>query len=239
MLGTQPIPILLMDPPSIRFLQESIGKVFKDMDVNVEFISAPPISLPSYRLQHGLFSYTATLDQELTDEDEYGRQWWVFSDSQNLTGKYESTSVLISPDGYMEEYDDSGGGCVTWYFEHLVAILCVHYLIQAFLADTKPRLYKYHVGRRSLERALFDRHKPKSKNRYTRIALCRFINECKDAAHTPNSRKRCEYRFGVRGHWRHYKDGKTVFVKAYEKNKTAAVYKQQIYTLPKRGGDAQ
>lgn len=109
-----------------------------------------------------------------------------------------------------------------------------------YMALYKNR-YKYEkqVGREDIREVILHRPRP-AKVKSTKILTASFY----DLSKAPQSkvqtlikkREGFEYshQFDVRGHWRHYRDGKVVFIESYTKAKDKPRLQQNIILNPKR-----
>lgn len=131
--------------------------------------------------------------------------------------------------GYIREDIQQGMLDILEKFTREWYILCGHLLISAFwyLATSKPAdTEKLKISEYKIESARYDnsvkynKHKNKVRNITNPVYNFGFIKEI-DVTRLISKKKgwKISYEFQVRGHYRHYKSGKTVFIKPYEKGK--------------------
>lgn len=213
---------------------------------NIENANTPPPSLRHYQLINMdtyITEYEATFIKK-----EQESVLWRFRNSPWLTGKYKNLVIRYYNDGIVEKHDASGGsivrnpyGLITDTqddedkfddgFDFIRRLIGLNALCMTFLANFKPELKEY-----TETKVEHIKKKPGGKIRkksHTQIALWRYTDAHKNEHIT---HRKCAYRFNVRGHYRHYKNGKIVFVKAYEKNRDKPTRKETVYRLPQGGG---
>ena len=94
--------------------------------------------------------------------------------------------------------------------------------VSLFLAYFKPETEKYKTKEQSSAKSVTKKPKKKAPNKKKKetvsvLNLSRYIQDIKEGREKLPRRK-CPYAYKVRGHFRHYKSGKTVWVKEFTKN---------------------
>lgn len=168
---------------------------------------------------------------------ESDRQLWMFTLFNNRDKKTPiCVPTSIAPDGEFsaiknfitgEKVNFKGSDTET-------ALLKFSYLTHSwlfsFLAIFSPDLRGY--TEKQIE---VTRKKPNGKTKkqtVTHIALWKYISDVQSGK-KHLSRNKCAFSFGVRGHYRHYKSGKVVFIHPYEKNRDKTQCKDTTYVFPR------
>lgn len=116
---------------------------------------------------------------------------------------------------YQDDYLKNGAG----------PMICLIHNLLLFVAFYEPEVKEY-VEK---ERKTVYGKKGKKVETNSTVNLRRYVSDLNSHAKRLPHRK-CPYSFGVRGHYRHYKSGKVIFIKAFEKNK-GKPSKQTVYKI--------
>lgn len=210
-------------------------------------LAFPPAVLNAYELQLDIAGKSGIVHKAQFKEDtDTSCRTWEFEVYGMGEKSSENLYLQFFDDGTVQEVDEEGAGTfdnpygvdmkALQYthdnddgFQIYRSTTFTHCICMHFLAAFQPELREY-TDKQVKVTKIKPNGKPK-KQVYTRISLWKYIKDVQSSVkRLPPSK--CDFCFGVRGHYRHYKSGKVVFVHPYEKNKGKPQRKDTRYVLP-------